>query len=264
MMMDLNTLIRQFNSCKPEMKKLFRLSDISNTMPIALATDYLSQSIQLTLSMRSMLQAIADHPTEATPEQISGMKTIDDYLSKNHDDYQVKLIQRYIAGYDTICNNLKNIDWGPWNAPTHFKTLDKLEDCLGDLAITLEAVKQSCSDHLTDDDVRQQEQNLSALINKRQVIYNLVEESVAYWSKRSACNHICNKCWKKGGNSAACSEPTENTDEVFADTDDEKVTCVENPRTEVVDSSPIVSETVMKNPSPILLELSHGAMASYQ
>ena len=121
MMMDLNTLIRQFNSCKPEMKKLFRLSDISNTMPIALATDYLSQSIQLTLSMRSMLQAIADHPTEATPEQISGMKTIDDYLSKNHDDYQVKLIQRYIAGYDTICNNLKNIDWGPWNAPTHLK-----------------------------------------------------------------------------------------------------------------------------------------------
>ena len=35
-------------------------------------------------------------------------------------------------------------------------------------------------------------------------------------------------------------------------------------RTEVDDSSLIVSGTVVKAPSPILLELSHGAMASYQ
>ena len=42
MMTDLSTLVRQYDSCMPELKELFRLSDISNNMPIALATDYLS------------------------------------------------------------------------------------------------------------------------------------------------------------------------------------------------------------------------------
>ena len=91
MMADLSTLVRQFNSCKPEMKELFRLSDISNNMSIALATDYLSQSIQVSLSLKAMVQAIADHPAEATPEQTSRMKYMDGRHSKRHEGCQHKL-----------------------------------------------------------------------------------------------------------------------------------------------------------------------------
>ena len=50
----------------------------------------------------------------------------------------------------------------------------------------------SCKHTLKATHIRQQEQNLGALINKRQVTYNMVVESVAFWSKRSACNHIYN------------------------------------------------------------------------
>ena len=50
----------------------------------------------------------------------------------------------------------------------------------------------SCKHTLLATHIRQQEQNLGALINKRQVTYNMVVESVAFWSKQSACNHIYN------------------------------------------------------------------------
>ena len=50
----------------------------------------------------------------------------------------------------------------------------------------------SCKHTLKATHIRQQEQNLGALINKRQVTYNMVVESVAFWSKQSACNHIYN------------------------------------------------------------------------
>ena len=226
MMTDLSALVRQFNSCKPEMKKLFRLSDISSNMPIALATDYLSQSIQLSLSMRGMLQAIADHPTEATPEQISGMKTLDGYLSKKHEDCKVKLVQRYNDGYDTVCNKLKNIDWGPWNALAHLKILDEMEDCLGDLAITLEAIKECCSDqdsspssdYLTDEDKTSITSNLTGLITRRRTTYNLVKESLAFWSKQGARDQ-----W---GNSYYSAEITEEVSVVA------KISSVETHRTE--------------------------------
>ena len=91
MMTDLSALVRQLNSCMPEKKELFRFSNISN---IALATDYLSQIIQLSLSMKGMLQAIADHPVEATPKQTSCMKYMDGQLSKRHEGCQHKLISR--------------------------------------------------------------------------------------------------------------------------------------------------------------------------
>ena len=50
----------------------------------------------------------------------------------------------------------------------------------------------SCKHTLKATHIRQQEQNLGALINKRQVTYNMVVESVAFWSKQRACNHIYN------------------------------------------------------------------------
>jgi hypothetical protein len=59
---------------------------------------------------------------------------MDGQLSKRHESCQHKLISRYYEGYVTICNKLKDIDLnplGPWNAPTHLRTLDELEDCLG-------------------------------------------------------------------------------------------------------------------------------------
>ena len=225
-------------------------------MPIALATDYLSQSIQLSHSLNSMLQAMADHPIVATPEQISLMKYMEVQLSKRHESCQRKLISRYCEGYNTVCNKLKNIDWGPWNAPTHLKTLNELEDCLGDLAITLQAIKENCSEHLTEDDVACITTNLSGLITKRQLIYNLVEKTVESWSTQSARTHICSKCWNKGGNSdcsrdsaAACIEPTEFTDEVSTDTDDEKLTSVDpinesSPHAILGDRSNIVKQYV--------------------
>ena len=56
MMTDRSTLVRQYNSCMPKMKELFRLLDISNNMPIALATDYLSRSLQLSLRLKGILR----------------------------------------------------------------------------------------------------------------------------------------------------------------------------------------------------------------
>ena len=110
---------------------------------------------------------------------------MDGQLSKRHESCQHKLISRYYEGYVTICNKLKDIDLnplGPWNAPTHLRTLDELEDCLGDLAIALQAIKEGCSEHLTDADVVCITSNLSDLDTKRQVTYNWVQEAVAFWS----------------------------------------------------------------------------------
>ena len=51
---------------------------------------------------------------------------------------------------------------------------------MGDLAIALQAIKESCSEYLTDDDIVCITSKLSGLITKRQVTYNLVQESVAF------------------------------------------------------------------------------------
>ena len=58
--------------------------------------------MQLSLSMEGMLQAIADHPAEATPEQTSRMKYMDSRHSKRHEGCQHKLISRDYEGYGTI------------------------------------------------------------------------------------------------------------------------------------------------------------------
>ena len=51
---------------------------------------------------------------------------------------------------------------------------------MGDLAIALQAIKESCSEYLTDDDIVCITSKLSGLITQRQVTYNLVQESVAF------------------------------------------------------------------------------------
>ena len=53
---------------------------------------------------------------------------------------------------------------------------------MGNLAIALQAIKEGCSEHLTDADVVCITSNLSDLVTKRQVTYNWVQEAVAFWS----------------------------------------------------------------------------------